>query len=374
MLWRIATRGFLPATDPITALPSSGPFAERFRLLDDLGAALPDLNDAHTVRSELVARLRAVQLSDELFAALGEAETERMMLLFSYFGSAFVYATGQPPADRIPREIAGPLVRLSRRVGRPPILAYANYCLTNWSGSGDFNPDRLTLRQNFTRKNKRDEDWFILIHVAIEKAAARAVIPLYENVDNLAHPAIAGQILPVLREALTEMNAILARMGENCRPEVYFHGVRPYIFGFNNVFYEGCFDDKPQSYRGETGAQSSIVPSFVSALGLVHQDSLLTKHLRDMRNYMPVPHREFLAHLDGHAQEKASLRVAAVADSKLKAVYNDCLDGLVAFRKAHLQLAIDYIAKRVESPQGTGGTPYMEWLGKLVQETEQHKL
>jgi indoleamine 2,3-dioxygenase len=374
MLWRITNRGFLPSTGPTTALPTTGPDAATFRTLDSIGAALPELNDRKAVRSELVPRLATASLSDHIFPTLPEADTERLMLLFSYFGSAYVYATGEAPATRIPREIAGPLVRLSQLVGRPPILAYANYCLTNWSGTGDFNPDHLTLRQNFTGKNKRDEDWFILIHVAIENAAARAVFPISENVDKLSDPAVAGRILPILNEALGEMNRILDRMGENCRPEIYFHGVRPYIFGFNNVVYEGCFDDKPQSYRGETGAQSSIVPCFVSALGIVHQDNLLTKHLRDMRNYMPPPHREFVARLDRHAREQTSLRRAALADSSLKETYNNCLDGLIAFRRVHLGLAVEYIARRVESPQGTGGTPYLEWLGKLVEETEQQKV
>ena len=45
-------------------------------------------------------------------------------------------------------------------------------------------------------------------------------------------------------------------MPEGCSAEVYFKKVRPYIFGFTDIVYEGCFGDVPQSYRGETGAQS----------------------------------------------------------------------------------------------------------------------
>lgn len=367
MLWSISLSGFLPATAPLTELPAP------LRPLDDLGAALPNMNDRQAVRTELVPRLRGIPRLEE-HCALPEPETERLMLLFSYFASAYVHATGEATVQRIPAEIAVPLTRLAQRVGRPPILAYANYCLTNWSGTGSFNPDHLTLLQNFTGRNKRDEDWFILIHVAIEHAAAPAVRALHDHADQLSDPAVATHLLPTLLASLTEMNRLLARMGENCRPEVYFHGVRPYIFGFTDTVYEGCFDGKPQTVRGETGAQSSIVPCFVSALGVVHQDSLLTRHLADMRNYMPVPHREFLATLDQKARAGQALRQAAQADAALVDIYNECLAGLLAFRRGHLGLAVDYIAKKVSSPQGTGGTPFIEWLSKLVEETEAQKL
>jgi indoleamine 2,3-dioxygenase len=35
---------------------------------------------------------------------------------------------------------------------------------------------------------------------------------------------------------------------------------------------------------------------------------------------------------------------------------------------------LEYIRKRVEDPRGTGGTPYMEWLAQLIEETRGHKI
>ena len=84
------------------------------------------------------------------------------------------------------------------------------------------------------------------------------------------------------------------RMPEGCSADVYFKKVRPYIFGFTNIIYEGCFDNAPQNYRGETGAQSSIVPTMLRAFGIEHKNSMLTQHLEDMLTYMPAPHREFI--------------------------------------------------------------------------------
>ena len=51
-------------------------------------------------------------------------------------------------------------------------------------------------------------------------------------------------------------------MPEKCDPYVYYHRVRPYIFGTKDnpdlkkgLIYENQFDNKPQFFRGETGAQ-----------------------------------------------------------------------------------------------------------------------
>ena len=106
------------------------------------------------------------------------------------------------------------------------------------------------------------------------------------RLESILQDALAG---------LRAMNKTMDRMPEGCSAEVYFRKVRPYIFGFDNIVYEGCFQNAPQTYRGETGAQSSIIPAVLMALGIRHKDSLLTKHLDDMRNYMPAPHRQFIA-------------------------------------------------------------------------------
>ena len=56
-------------------------------------------------------------------------------------------------------------------------------------------------------------------------------------------------------------------MPEKCDPYIYYHRVRPFIFGTkdnpdlrNGLIYENQFNNKPQFFRGETGAQSSIMP------------------------------------------------------------------------------------------------------------------
>ena len=48
------------------------------------------------------------------------------------------------------------------------------------------------------------------------------------------------------------------------------------------------------NFRGETGAQSSIMPALVAFMKIPHKPSMLTNHLADMRNYMPVEHRRLI--------------------------------------------------------------------------------
>ena len=47
-------------------------------------------------------------------------------------------------------------------------------------------------------------------------------------------------------------------------------------------------------FRGETGAQSSIVPSLDAALGILHKDDPLRTYLVETRDYMPPKHRAFI--------------------------------------------------------------------------------
>ena len=292
MQWTLAERGFLPTPDPLTALAD-----DRFAAAEQLGKDLPRLVYEQRFRDEAPKRLAAVSG----FGSLADAEAERLFMLYSYFASAFVHAPGMPPVPRLPAEIAGPLVQLGQICQRPPILAYASYCLHNWRRIEPHGPialGNIALLQNFSLpgEGKSDEDWFILVHVDIEARAGR-VLTAFQALPDVLKNEDDPRLENVLQEViagLRAMNKTMDRMPEGCSPEVYFRKVRPYIFGFNDVVYEGCFGNAPQTFRGETGAQSSIVPTALMALGIRHQDSLLTKHLDDMRHYMPAPRRRFI--------------------------------------------------------------------------------
>jgi indoleamine 2,3-dioxygenase len=57
-----------------------------------------------------------------------------------------------------------------------------------------------------------------------------------------------------------------------------------------------------------------------------------------------------------------------------KSIYNELLEAIATFREVHFGWAFEYIHKRVEDPRGTGGTPFMQWLKQLIEETRGHKI
>jgi indoleamine 2,3-dioxygenase len=145
------------------------------------------------------------------------------------------------------------------------------------------------------------------------------------------------------------------------------------------LFTRGQFDNKPQFFRGETGAQSSIIPSLDGALQISHTKDHLRHYLNEMRDYMPPKHRNFISELENTSQIKKLLEDSR----KLVNKYNDCLEEIRAFRAMHLEYAGTYIHKQsqIKNPfgrggstiTGTGGTPFMSYLKKHRDETEEQK-
>jgi indoleamine 2,3-dioxygenase len=129
------------------------------------------------------------------------------------------------------------------------------------------------------------------------------------------------------------------------------------------------------SFRGETGAQSSIIPSLDVALGIKHARTGLTDYVIDMRNYMPKKHRAFIEAVEANERARP-LKVYLMKRGRGGVIdsYNTCLERIMAFRQKHLEFAISYIESKVTDPSGTGGTPFMRWLAQLRNETDAHKI
>ena len=61
-----------------------------------------------------------------------------------------------------------------------------------------------------------------------------------------------------------------------------------------------------------------------------------------------------------------------IEEGKVFAV--DRFDAMADFRAVHYGWAQEYINRRTDDPRGTGGTPYMEWLRQLIEETHAFKI
>lgn len=190
--------------------------------------------------------------------------------------------------------------------------------------------------------------------------------------------------LQTIVNGLTKICNILDRMIERCDPYIYFNRVRPYIHGWKDnptlphgLIYEGVdeYQNKPQQFRGETGAQSSIIPVMDALFNIEHQNDLLRAYLQEMRIYMPPTHREFLEKIEASDGVRHYVMNHYKSTPLLRSLYNECIELLVHFRSIHLHYAALYIQNQAQvdasnpNAVGTGGTPFMTYLKKHFDET-----
>lgn len=354
-------RSFLPQEDPLRAFPADSPLS----FLDELGRDLPSLLYKDDFR-DYARRLEIPPWT------AGEVSSENLSQLRLYYvrlgflASAYVNQVSQPRAMVLPKNLAIPLCHACRLLGRPPILSYDGYALYNWKRFDPTSPialGNIDTLQNFV--HLYDEHWFILVHLEIEALAADILAAIDSAQQSLAanDEVKLNEALQIIARTVWKQGDVLRRIPEHMDPALYFRTFRPYIRFFENVVYEGV-DVAPLNYRGETGAQSSIMPLLTAFMKVPHQQSVLTDHLDDMRRFMPAEHRQLI---------ESVTAMPTVRDLADKAVFNDILEAMATFRETHFGWAKEYIHRWVDDPRGTGGTPYMQWLKQLVDETRAYK-
>ncbi len=373
-----AKRGFLPSLDPLTRLP------QPFDAWESVASGLPKLLASDHIRRTIedLPPFPVDQIGDD-------RQRERSMTLLSYLGHAYVWRGGKP-AEVLPRRIAVPWHAVAESLGRPPVLSYSSYSLHNYfrfDANRDIECGNIALIQNFL--GGLDEEWFILIHVEIERKAGPALAALHACLDagDARDAEQLEQHLATVHASIEAIYTTLKRMMEWCDPYIYYHRVRPYIHGWKNhpdlpqgVIYEGvdAYAGQPQQFRGETGAQSAIIPSLDAMLGVGHKEDFLKAYLLEMRTYMPPDHRRFIESIEGRGSVRGF--VESAKNAQLTAVYNACVEGVERFRTLHLEYAAAYIFKQAQTDAknphavGTGGTPFMPYLTKHRDETALHRL
>lgn len=368
--------GFLPRHEPLRCLPAA------YEPWEALARALPDWFSTGLLRKEIAALPAWPQIGLE-----NSMSMHRAMMILSYLGHAYVWDNPEQTPQQLPECLAVAWYDVAQQVGRPPVLSYASYALSNWRKIDPSRPiglDNIALLQRFL--GGVDEAWFILIHVVIESQAIPALQAIVAGLQAVVDddPQCLLQALTEVGDVLMLIGDTLARMPEHCDPYIYYHRVRPYIHGWSNnpalpqgLLYMGveAFGNKPVKFKGETGAQSMVIPAVDAFLSIDQEDDLLKVHLTDMLAYAPSAHREFVLFL----KEAKGVRKAIVArykDSSLIAAYNRCVEQLTRFRAIHFEYAIEYIQRQHQhhvsntNEFGTGGTPFARYLKKHEQSCE----
>ena len=377
---------FFPKTVPLKSFKTK---SKSLDLLSNIASSLPKLLLTNKVQPTLDNLNKNALSVKKLFTNKNIKELNLAMSHLSFIAHAYIWG-GAKPNSVLPEVISKPWVQVSNYVGRPPVLSYASYCLDNWYKIDKNEPislDNVALINNFL--GGVDEDWFVTIHVCIEYAATDAIIAA-NNLSMLNETSKVSEFSIELKNiinSLKRVNEIFSKMPEKCDPYIYYHRVRPYIFGTKDnpdlkkgLIYKNQFDNKPQFFRGETGAQSSIIPFLDGALGIKHTNDNLRPYLNEMRDYMPPKHRNMIETVEKRSKVKTYINQS----KKLIKEYNGCMEEIRKFRAQHLEYAASYIHKQsqIKRPfgtggstiRGTGGTPFMKYLKKHRDETNKQKV
>ena len=364
-------RGFLSAVEIDDVL-----LPDDFAEVEDAAAILSGLVTTGRVRHWL----NALPMPDvhAFITTADDAAIGVAMVRYSFLVQAYVWGEPTPP-DKLPANLAIPFVALSDAIGFPPVMNYAGYVLDNWfrlDKSGPIALENLVMDQHFA--GGQDENWFVLIHVAIEAVAGRALalgVDLVRASDAGDAPLVE-HLLADMNAVWDEINAIFDRMIEKCDPYIYFNRVRPYINGWKNnpsmpagLVYEGVarFAGLPQPFRGQTGSQSSIVPTMDALFQVTHSNDELREFLAELHHYRPRKHRAFIEDMQAASHLRDFARTQA---QPLKDAFNACVEQVARFRSRHLEYAASYINKQASTAAGndphvgTGGTPFMKYLKK----------
>lgn len=349
----------------------------------DVAMRLPQMLPTGRVRELLCQQLPEIVEAD--IEGLSDAQARAAMVHYSFMVQSYVWGEAKAGAE-LPAVLARPICALAERLGQQPLLPYSGYVLDNWGlhdPAGPIDLSNIYVIQNFL--GGQDENWFILVHVAIEARAGAALARMKAVIDGVE----AGQVSTVTRllseiaVIWSDLKDIFDRMPERCDPYAYFERVRPYIHGWkdnpalpNGVMYHGveAHDGIAQSYRGQTGSQSSIVPSMDALLGIGHAADPMKTYLDELHIYRPTGHRQFIDDLRQHSRLRDF--VIEMADIDLSRAYNANVQAVADFRSRHLEYAASYINKQSrnaagnDTDVGTGGTPFMKYLKKHRDETQ----
>lgn len=269
------------------------------------------------------------------------------------------------------------LLTILYRLDIPPFMSYAaayslyNYRFENANiGLSEYSNLRLIRAFEKGLDPLSSEAGFVLTHVDMVQYSSGLVKGAVEVLDTVAADAGSDALLGPLELLLNTMEVVeqsMETMWSHSRPKDYL-SYRTFIFGITNqsmfpdgVVYEGINDNKPLFFRGESGANDSMIPLLDHLLEIPMPQNPLTEILKDFRSYRPKPHRDFLAHVRARA---AAVGVAAYCrrDVATAVRYLRLLDHVRSFRWRHWLFAREYIIRRSSHPTATGGSPIVTWL------------
>ncbi|KAJ4412137.1 hypothetical protein N0V85_003720 [Neurospora sp. IMI 360204] len=422
------TRGFLPRMDPIVTLPPEfdplesilqrmpvktasgepGLFAQgNGKLGEAVHRELPDLTEFVDKYRHDLPLMNALYRDYSFLASayLLEPCHER-------FVKGEEYGLGR---QVLPANVARPIAKCAEICEFKPFMEYAgSYALFNYHlvdpslGFSFSDPSNVRLIRAFEHglDPTSSEAGFVLVHIDMVRHSGPLVAGAVASLDACRRSALssssstdpertrlsARQSLNVslsqMLAALKQVNATMETMWKRSKPNDYT-SFRTFIFGIksqsmfpNGVVYEGLpdSDGRPLSFRGESGANDSMIPLMDNLLQIPMPDTPLTKILEDFRSYRPSNHRAFLEWVKRGSEEVGLRRWALALDGtadvaeeerdevrRSRSLWIQVLNQVRDFRWRHWCFAREYILKQTSHPTATGGSPIVTWLPNQLQ-------
>ncbi|TAQ86004.1 hypothetical protein B7494_g5669 [Chlorociboria aeruginascens] len=380
-----STRGFLPRQEPIVSLPSDFAVLESiltrmpiktlsgeagllatYTLGETVLRELPDLTDAINKYKDDLPLMNALYRDYSFLASayLLEPCHERFM-------KGEGYGLGR---QTLPSIIALPISRCAELAGFKPFMEYAgsyalfNYRLADPALGLEYSNLRLIRAFEHGLDPTSSEAGFVLVHVDMVRNSGPLVdgvvsaLAACEKDDREAFDEGMKKIV----ESMVKVNKVMDGMWQKSKPGDYT-SFRTFIFGITSqsmfphgVIYEGV-SETPLSFRGESGANDSMIPLLDNTLQISMPSTPLTSILQDFRSYRPGNHRDFLAHI-ASLSNALGLRAYSFQKQSSAAWYLLALNQVRDFRWRHWCFTREYILKKTAHPTATGGSPIVTWL------------
>ncbi|XP_029962703.1 indoleamine 2,3-dioxygenase 2-like [Salarias fasciatus] len=357
---------------PLTHLP------DYYRVWLDLASNLTQLIESRKLR-DLVHKMPV--LSPHLLSNHRELRLAHLALGFISMG--YVWQEGQhAPAQILPKALAWPFWMVSRRLGLPPILTYADSVLANWKlrdPTGDMEVQNLDLIFSFP--GGESCRGFFIVSLLVEMAASSGITGALEVMRAMKMPDLVGiqRGLIKVTQSLKKMKETFKLMHNHVEPAAFHGTLRIFVSGWRDnpmlprgLLYEGV-SNEPVLLSGGSAAQSSAIQCFDALLCVQHEyetGAFLTR----MRDYMPPAHRQLTEALSLCPPLRDFILSRPGGD--LCQAYNSCVAALVDLRNYHLNAVAKYVvvpgSRSVGCPlrgvgtalnaTGTGGSNVMGFL------------
>lgn len=317
---------------------------------------------------------------------------QRAHLVLAWLVSFYVHSIPPSPESehpvQVPRNLAVPLMQVSRYLGLAPILTFADTVLWNWElirPGRPLSPDNIRFVNTFSGTDDEKNFYHASAMAELRGVEILRIIDDFNNlpsVNDLTSISKVSRDLTKLAGVIADIEEIITSVRSTCDPHVFYWDIRPWFEGSDakgpdgpGWVYEGVENQEDLDLSGPSAGQSSIMHALDIFLDIDHKlqqrrypapspGNKRADHgfMDRMRRYMPGKHRDYLNLLS----VSRSIREVAQSTPALRDPYDAAVLALKRLRDNHMRIACLYVVTMSRSiPSSRGGCPVAAMLERL---------